>query len=56
MTVDQQIRMETIENVTFQYTKGLLEKGLDAETIAKAFKIPVKKVQDIIQKIKDSNQ
>ena len=56
MTVDQQIRMETIENVTFQHTKGLLEEGLNADVITKAFKIPMKKVQDIIQKIKESNQ
>ena len=55
MTVDQQIRMETIETTTFNHVKGLIEKGFDAEFIADAFKIPVKKVQDIIQKIKDSN-
>ena len=50
MTIADHIREET----TFNYVKGLVEKGLDAEFIADAFKIPVKKVQDIIQKIKDS--
>jgi hypothetical protein len=51
MTIADHIR----EEVTFQHTKGLLEIGLDAETIARAFKLPLKKVQDIIQKIKDSS-
>ena len=51
MTIADHIREET----TFQHIKGLLEEGLDANFIAKAFKIPVKKVQDIIQKIKDSS-
>ena len=51
MTIADHIREET----TFQHIKGLLEKGLDAEFIADAFKMPLKKVQDIIQKIKDSS-
>jgi hypothetical protein len=59
MTIADHIRAEereiTIERVTFQHTKNLIEIGLDAETIAKAFKLPLKKVQDIIQKIKDSS-
>ena len=44
MTIADHIREET----TFQHIKGLIEKGLDADLIADAFKIPVKKVQDII--------
>ena len=44
MTVDQQIRIEATENVTFQHIKGLLEEGFDADTIAKAFKMPLKKL------------
>ena len=56
MTIADRIREETIEFTTFNYIKGLLEEGLNADTIAKAFKIPIKKVQDIIQKIKESNQ
>ncbi|MCU0467399.1 MAG: Rpn family recombination-promoting nuclease/putative transposase [Arcicella sp.] len=55
MTVDQRIRIEATENVTLQYIKGMLEEGFNADTIAKVFKLPIKKVQDIIQKIKDSN-
>ena len=60
MTIADRIRAEerevTMEFATFNYVKGLVEEGFNADTIAKAFKIPVKKVQDIIQKIKDSNQ
>ena len=52
MTIADHIREET----TFQHIKGLLEQGFNADTIAKAFKIPVKKVQDTIKKIKESNQ
>ena len=55
MTIADEIREETIEITTFNYIKGLLEEGLNANTIAKAFKIPIKKVQDTIQKIKDSS-
>ena len=59
MTIADHIRAEereiTMEFATFQHIKGLIEEGLDANFIAKAFKIPVKKVQDIIQKIKDSS-
>ena len=59
MTIADHIRAEereiTMEFATFQHIKGLIEEGLDANFIAKAFKIPVKKVQDIIQKIRDSS-
>ena len=51
MTIADHIREET----TFQHIKGLIEEGFNADTIAKAFKIPVKKVQEIIQKIRDSS-
>ena len=56
MTIADHIRIEEREMTTLEHIKGLLEKGLDADLIADAFKIPVKKVKDIIQKIKDSNQ
>ena len=55
MTIADRIRIEEREMTTLEHIKGLLEEGLDANFIAKAFKIPVKKVQDIIQKIKDSS-
>jgi predicted transposase/invertase (TIGR01784 family) len=59
MTIADRIRAEereaTMEFATFEYVKGLIEKGLDANFIADAFKIPVKKVQDIIQRIKESS-
>ncbi len=55
MTIADHIRKDTMEFATFQHIKGLLEIGLNADAISKAFKIPVKKVQDIIQKIRDSS-
>jgi predicted transposase YdaD len=59
MTTADRIRAEerevTMEFATFNYVKGLVEKGLDAEFISDAFKIPVKKVQDVIKKIKESS-
>jgi hypothetical protein len=51
MTIADRIREET----AFDFIKGLVEKGLEAEFIADAFKMPVKKVQLIIQKIKEPN-
>jgi predicted transposase/invertase (TIGR01784 family) len=55
MTIADEIREETIESTTVNYIKGMLEKGLDADFIADAFKLPIKKVQAIIQKIKGSS-
>ena len=59
MTIADHIRAEereiTMEFATFQHIKGLIEEGFNADTIAKAFKIPVKKVQEIIKKIKESS-
>ena len=52
MTVDQQIRLEASENTTFEHVKGLLEKGMNADFIADAFKIPLQRVEEIIRKIK----
>jgi hypothetical protein len=50
MTIADQIREET----TFNYVKGLLEQGFKADVIATAFKLPLQKVEEIIQKIKTS--
>jgi hypothetical protein len=58
MTIADRIRAEerevTMELTTFQHIKGLIEKGLDANFIADAFKLPIQKVQSIIQKIKET--
>jgi hypothetical protein len=58
MTIAEEIRMEerqiTSENITFNFIKGLWEDGQKVDYIAKVFKLPVKKVQDIIQKIIES--
>jgi hypothetical protein len=52
MTIADRIREET----TLQHIKGLIEEGLNANTISKAFKIPIKQVKDIINKIKEDSQ
>jgi hypothetical protein len=51
MTIADHIR----EEVTFNVIENLLKKGIDASFIADVVKLPLKKVQDIIQKIKDSS-
>jgi hypothetical protein len=51
MTIADHIREET----TFNVIRNLLQKGYDASFIAEITEISVKKVQGIIQKIKESN-
>ncbi|WP_146199068.1 hypothetical protein [Arcicella aurantiaca] len=46
---------EITENLTFNHIRGLWEKGLDANFIADAFKLPVKKVEAIIKRLKSSS-
>lgn len=59
MTIAEEIKLEereiTTENTTFNYVKGLLKKGLQADFIADAFSLPIQKVEEIIQKIKASD-
>jgi hypothetical protein len=54
MTVADRIKAEerevTMEFATFQHIKGLIEEGLDANVIAKAFKIPIKKCRMLFRK------
>ena len=52
MTIADHIREET----NFNVIKGLLEKNVDDQFIADVFKLPIKKVREIIKKIKESNQ
>jgi predicted transposase/invertase (TIGR01784 family) len=55
MTIADEIRIETLESATFNFVRNLLKKGCDVSFIADATQLSVKKVQDIIQKIKDSS-
>ena len=59
MTIADHIRAEereiTIEITTFNHIKSLLQNGASYDLISKSFGIPMEKVQDIIQKIKDSS-
>ena len=44
-----------IEETMSKYARNLAKKGLDASFIADVTELPLKKVQAIIQKIKDSS-
>jgi predicted transposase/invertase (TIGR01784 family) len=55
MTIADEIREETIELTIFNVIKNLLRKDCDVSFIADATQLSVKKVQAIIQKIKDSS-
>lgn len=55
MTIADKIREETFEKTTFNYIKGLWEDGKKADYIATVFKLPIQKVEEIIQKIKASS-
>lgn len=52
--VTDQVKLETFESTTFNYVKGLWEAGQKADYIANVFKLPLQKVEEIIQKIKTS--
>ena len=52
--VTDQVKHETFESTTFNYVKGLWEAGQKADYIANVFKLPLQKVEEIIQKIKTS--
>jgi hypothetical protein len=46
---------EITQNITSKYIKGLIENGATVELISKSFRLPVKKVERIIQKIKSAS-
>ena len=54
MTIADRIKEDTFENITFNYVKGLWEAGQKADYIANVFKLPLQKVEEIIEKIKTS--
>ena len=56
MTIADHIREETMEFATLKFVKNLLKRGYDASYIAEMTELSLKKVQEIIQKIKESNQ
>jgi chorismate mutase len=51
MTIADQIREEN----TFNHVEALIEKGLDANFIADAFKIPIQKIEEYVKRIKSSS-
>ena len=50
MTAVEEIK----QNVTFDFVKGLWEKGFEVDFIADTFKLPIKKVESIIARLKSS--
>jgi hypothetical protein len=52
--ISERVRLETVENTTFSFVKNLWEAGQKADYIANVFKLPLQKVEEIIEKIKTS--
>lgn len=50
ITIEEEIKIET----TFEHIKGLFENDINPNIIAKSFKLSTQKVEEIIQKIKSS--
>jgi hypothetical protein len=46
---------EITENLTFNYVKGLIQNGATVEFISKPFGLSIKKIEEIVQKIKTSS-
>lgn len=55
-TIAMTIAEQRNEKLTLTHIKGLWEKGLEATFIADAFKMPIQKVEEIIQKIMASSK
>ncbi|PWK27370.1 putative transposase/invertase (TIGR01784 family) [Arcicella aurantiaca] len=55
MTIAEEITLEATEKTTLNHIKGLIKNGFSAEIIAKSFELPLQKVEEIIQKIKNSS-
>ena len=56
MTIAEQMQIVGKENATIKHIQALVKKGFDANFIVDTFKVPRKKVEEIIQKIRESNQ
>ena len=55
MTIADGIRAEEREVTIFNIIKNLIQNGDSYDLISKSFGIPIKKLQDIVQKIKEPN-
>lgn len=55
MTIAEEIRLEEQENTTLYFVKGLFKKGFQPDFIADTFSLSIQKVEEIIQKIKASD-
>jgi predicted transposase/invertase (TIGR01784 family) len=50
--VRKEERQLTLENTNFNHFKALIEKGLDPNFIADAFKLPMQKIEEYLKRIK----
>ena len=55
VTIADGIRAEEREVTIFNIIKNLIQNGASYDLISKSFGIPIKKLQDIVQKIKEPN-
>ncbi len=54
MTATEQLRLEERENTTFNNIRNLIQNGASMELISKSFGLSIQKIEDIIQKMKNS--
>jgi Putative transposase, YhgA-like len=55
MTATEQLQLEEREKTTFNFIRNLIQKGVDNIFIADVANLPLKKVEEIINKIKNSS-
>jgi hypothetical protein len=51
MTAHEEIKQETTLNIL----KGFVQNGVSVELISKIFEIPIQKIEEMISKLKNSN-
>ena len=55
MSAYEEIRLEERENTTLNNIKGLLQNGVSMDLIAKSFGLSIQKLEEMIAKMKGSN-
>ena len=55
MTATEQLQLEEREKINLNIIRNLIQKGFDAIFIADVVNLPLKKVEEIIKRIKNSS-
>jgi hypothetical protein len=55
MTAYEEIKLEERENTTLNNIRNLIQNGASLELISKSFGLSIQKIEDIIIKMKNSN-